>query len=665
MAWPIEFYRNLINRSLGCRKAGMSVYLARLTLSQKFVILALLTLIMVAVPSQLIFKLNYDGLKFAQAETTGIAPGKAVLQLIKTTQEHRGLSARFLSGDDKAVQLRVDKHAEVDRALSEAKALVEQLRDAPLSGRIGRIESDWKKLVEAVNSKGVTAPQSFSEHTALVSQQLGALQEVANVSGIVLHPQATGYFLQVAVFTELPELAERLGQLRATGSGALVKQELSLETRLRLEAIMFEANKNIKAVPAVLGKVIEADAAMAKSIGNFGTQAVDPALEVLKLVDEKILKAQTLTLGAPEYFNLTTRSIDAQYAIIDRALQALSDELQSTVENARHTIISIALLLVSLFAVSVYIMWTTARTMSHSMLKAIQVANAVADGDLTLTQHINTTGRDEVSQLFQALTRMSGQLITMVQNVRQNSDNVATASAEIAQGNLDLSHRTEQQASALEQTAASMEQLGTTVRQNAENAQQANQLARGASLVATKGGEVVGQVVQTMQAINDSSRKISDIIGVIDGIAFQTNILALNAAVEAARAGEQGRGFAVVASEVRNLAQRSAQAAKEIKSLIAASVDRVDQGTSLVDKAGETMTEIVEAIQRVTDIMGEISTASNEQNAGVMQVGQAVIEMDKATQQNAALVEESAAAAESLKGQAQQLVQTVAGFKLN
>jgi methyl-accepting chemotaxis protein len=251
-----------------------------------------------------------------------------------------------------------------------------------------------------------------------------------------------------------------------------------------------------------------------------------------------------------------------------------------------------------------------------------------------------------------------------VSNVRIGSEGVATASAEIAQGNNDLSARTEQQASSLEETAASMEELSATVKQNADSARQANQLAAQASTVAVQGGDVVGQVVETMKGINDSSRKISDIISVIDGIAFQTNILALNAAVEAARAGEQGRGFAVVASEVRSLAGRSAEAAKEIKNLINASVERVEQGTVLVDKAGVTMAEVVSAIRRVTDLMGEISAASNEQSAGVSQVGEAVISMDQVTQQNAALVEEMAAAASSLKSQANDLVQIVAVFDL-
>ena len=293
---------------------------------------------------------------------------------------------------------------------------------------------------------------------------------------------------------------------------------------------------------------------------------------------------------------------------------------------------------------------------------AVQVVDAMSQGDLTVV--IEPQGKDEVAGLLRAMTAMQTGLAAVVTSVRQGSESVATASAEIAAGNHDLSARTEQQASALQETAASMEELGATVRQNSDTAQQANGLALSASAVALKGGEAVAEVVQTMKGINEASRKISDIISVIDGIAFQTNILALNAAVEAARAGEQGRGFAVVASEVRSLAGRSAEAAKEIKTLISASVERVEHGTTLVDQAGITMTEVVSAIRRVTDLMGEISLASVEQSTGVAQVGEAVTQMDQVTQQNAALVEEMAAAASSLKSQAQELVQTVAVFTL-
>jgi methyl-accepting chemotaxis protein len=309
--------------------------------------------------------------------------------------------------------------------------------------------------------------------------------------------------------------------------------------------------------------------------------------------------------------------------------------------------------------------WRIRRSLSQQLgaepAELSAAASQVAAGDLA---PVPGAARAPQGSVLAALGDMQQSLAQIVAQVRTSSDSIATGSSQIATGNADLSHRTEEQASALQQTAATMEQLSGTVRHNAEGARQADQLAKGAAGVAGRGGEVVGQVVSTMQSIQDSSRKIGDIIGVIDSIAFQTNILALNAAVEAARAGEQGRGFAVVAGEVRTLAQRSAEAAREIKALIGRNVEQVEHGTALVDRAGQTMQEIVASIQRVSDIVGEISSATAEQSNGIDQVGGAVTRMDQMTQQNAALVEQSAAAAESLKTQAQQLVHLVSVFRL-
>jgi len=309
------------------------------------------------------------------------------------------------------------------------------------------------------------------------------------------------------------------------------------------------------------------------------------------------------------------------------------------------------------------IAWFITRSITRPIGEAVQVAEKVAAGDIS--SRIDVQSKDETGRLMSALKAMNESLVKIVREVRSGTDTIATASGQIASGNQDLSSRTEEQASSLEQTAASMEELTSTVKQNADNARQANQLAVSASEVAVKGGSVVSQVVDTMGSINASSKKIVDIIGVIDGIAFQTNILALNAAVEAARAGEQGRGFAVVASEVRSLAQRSAAAAKEIKTLIGDSVEKVEEGSKQVAEAGRTMEEIVGSVKRVTDIMGEITAASQEQTSGIEQINQAITQMDQVTQQNAALVEEASAAAQSLQEQAGSLVQAVSVFKLD
>jgi methyl-accepting chemotaxis protein-1 (serine sensor receptor) len=327
--------------------------------------------------------------------------------------------------------------------------------------------------------------------------------------------------------------------------------------------------------------------------------------------------------------------------------------------HQRNILVGAAVLSVLIAVVAAYLV---TRSITVPVGEALKLAEAVARGDLT--QDVKTDGKDEVSRLLTALSKMNASLASIVSQVRGSSESIATGSAQIATGNLDLSQRTEEQASALQQTAATMEELTATIKNNSDNAQQANQLALSATAIASRGGDVVNEAVGTMRTINDSSKKISEIISVIDGIAFQTNILALNAAVEAARAGEQGRGFAVVASEVRSLAKRSADAAKEIKTLIEASVRQVDRGTKQVDAAGATMAEIVGAFKRVGDIVAEISSASIEQSSGASQVGEAVSQMDQVTQQNAALVEESAAAAESLKLQSENLVKAVATFSL-
>jgi methyl-accepting chemotaxis protein len=438
---------------------------------------------------------------------------------------------------------------------------------------------------------------------------------------------------------------------------------------------------------------------------SYQTEYEDKLAETTKVVGGQLRQYQTLVLGADEralYDKLAqswtayqkaadkvvalgrdkkqqdaadisdgmgSMTADEAVAALDKVSKFNFDGGSAAAEQARLVFVQTRQLVIGLIAAALLLGAILAVGITRSLLRqlggepsmAVAVAQAVANGDLTT---VITLKRGDCDSLMAKLSTMQNALCRAVRQVRESSENVATASMEIAQGNDDLSSRTERQAGALQQTASSMQQLGSTVRQNADNARQANQVAHTASGAAQQGNDVVHQVVSTMKGINIAAQKMSDIIGVIDGIAFQTNILALNAAVEAARAGEQGRGFSVVAAEVRNLAQRCTTAAREVKVLITDSVAQVDQGSKLVEHAGTTIGEVVTAIGRVANIVSEISTASQEQSAGVAQIGEAVSEMDHTTQQNAALVEESAAAAQSLKFQAQQLVQAVAVFKL-
>jgi len=456
----------------------------------------------------------------------------------------------------------------------------------------------------------------------------------------------------------LNDIARAMRNAMLSTDPAVVKAELErIDKRMAENAVRLQQlgklidDDNDKDSKARLQAVLDAREKYLLVQNSFATMSADQSKrdQAIVYLLNTVRKEQTA------YMNALTEMVKFQTAaIVDTS--AFAERSYSTSRNMMIVMTLIAA------ALSGWLLWWITRSITQPLNRAVGIAKAVAGGDLTMRMQSDTT--DETGQLLTALIEMNDSLARTVGQVRAGTDTIATASGEIASGNQDLSSRTEQQASSLEETASSMEELTAAVRQNAENARKATTLVVAASEFATRGGQVVSQVVTTMGEIKESSGKIVDIISVIDGIAFQTNILALNAAVEAARAGEQGRGFAVVASEVRTLAQRSASAAREVKELIGRSVETVSAGTLLVDQAGITMDSIVTSIRQVADIMTAISAASSEQSAGIEQVNQAIVSIDDVTQQNAALVEEAAAAAQSMREQADLLAQAVSVFKL-
>jgi methyl-accepting chemotaxis protein len=493
----------------------------------------------------------------------------------------------------------------------------------------------------AVGGVGLAAQwYARSVSAAFISQDFAAMSQIAQLRNLMstLRQHEKDMIIQyehaVEVSKSKDAWAQTLGQIQASAK-ALSEALPHADDRAKVAEAM-----------ARMDKFKTAFLPVARQLETMGFDSARVAAAFMKRAQPDYDAAQAI---------IETLAVD-----LDRAATAGGKRLDTTASMVM-ALLGAAVVLALVIIIPMTLV--NVGSICGPIRAAEQLADSIAQGDLA-ERHVDVRGQDEAARLLKALSTMQGSLRQIVSQVRTSTDSISNASAEIATGNQDLSARTEQTASNLQQAASSMEQLTGTVKQSADSARQADRLALSAAEVAARGGAVVSQVVSTMDEINTSSKKIADIIGVIDGIAFQTNILALNAAVEAARAGEQGRGFAVVAGEVRNLAQRSAQAAKEIKGLIGASVEKVDSGSKLVADAGKTMQEIVSSVQRVTDIIGEITAAAAEQSDGIGQVNTSVVQLDQMTQQNAALVEQSAAAAESLKHQTVQLSQAVSVFRL-
>jgi methyl-accepting chemotaxis protein len=641
----------------------MMNFVHHLSIGRKLLLLGLLVLATVCVPLVLQLKLSRELIGAADIERRGVDPARQMMKLVQLIQQHRGLSAGLLGGNAGLEAQRNAKRDEVEKTLATLDARLRTETLEPKLADAWRVAArQWQDLRAAVDGRKLSAAESSTQHAEVIARYFKALDLLLDHTGLILDPQPDTYYLISATLTRLPFATEALGQTRARGAGFLAESKITPEGRAMVAGLVRASTDQVEAMSNAFDKAFDASPALKQALGAKVDAVKTPIEAALALATKEVVTPEELKHPAPQYIATFTHTIDGLFELEEAALKALEDALTDRVAALQRTE-RIQFGLIGLLILGVgWMARMIVRSITEPLDRAVALAQQVAAGDLTGDAQVR--GRDEIAKLMQALKAMKDSLHRIVGEVRGNAEGVAIASREIAQGNADLSRRTEQQAASLEETASSMEEMTSTVKANADHARDANALAQQARELAQRGGASVQQMVTTMQGIDASSKKIADIIGVIDGIAFQTNILALNAAVEAARAGDQGRGFAVVAGEVRSLAQRSAEAAKEIKSLITASVEQVDAGSRAVDETGRTIAQSVQAIHRVAEAIGQITSASNEQSSGLGQISDAVHHMDQLTQQNAALVEEAAAASERLDEQARRLAEMVNTFRL-
>ena len=641
--------RALNNLSFRTRLIGLCVFLS---------LMALLPLI-----SLLQSKLAERN--FTHAEQQGILPANTLVAAIAQLQRHRGLSGPWLQGKGSTKAQRQEAVTDTEDTF---KAFIQQWSqtslDSQVKERAQALLTRFEQLRLQIDQRVLTAPDSFAQHTALIDDCQGLLFDVAGASSLLFDPQDSTYLMIIAGFQEGPRITELAARMRGLGTALLATQD--------------PLASDVKAAQDSHGRLLERLAhlqthlrVLAERRPDLNESLVQPSFA--KLQSLKLFSTQTLgmvqgetdsplaNMQAQEFFAHASKFIDQQAEIT----QQITTEVQTALDQRQSDITQLIVLQLSGVAlmaiIGLWVMVDTVRSIVGPVKQMEMMAKSLAAGDLT--PNCATTRHDEIGRCMNALNQARLGWIRMLGELRGSIDMVSTASAQIASGSQDLSDRTVSAASNLESTSSAISELNGTVRQTADSAQHANQIARSARNAAEQGEQVMGQVVSNMDTISDASRRIADIIGVIDGIAFQTNILALNAAVEAARAGDTGKGFAVVASEVRGLAHRSAQSAKEIKSLIDDSMAKVDAGSKLVQEAGLSMQTIIQSNQQLTEIIGAISSATREQSEGFARVDSAISELDETTMHNAALVEESSAAASGLKDQADRLARSIALFR--
>lgn len=596
-----------------------------------------------------------DIIVFAEQERKGVEYVRELVPLLQAAQRVRMASVNAAAG---GVLPEADAYRAAYSALQQKVVAIDgKLGDALSTAEAYKTYIEKSSAAEKATGNVETV---FAAHSARIDGILALIDAVTDSSNLALDPDLDSYYMMVASVANGPRAIEAFARLRGLGSSILVMGEISQTMRIELAEQYALAKYLSENVEHSLAKVIKSRPDLIPQVKNDELKSLNQTF--LNKVNSTFNGVEVVRIDRAEYMAMANKLIDMSYDFDTRALGVLDTLLTERIASTKHDLnMKIAMVCVCLLLVA-YMLRAFHMVTKGGMREVKRHLHAIAAGDLTTEPR--AWGNDEAARLMETLQTMQHSLRNLVSQVRTSSDAIFSTSAEVADGTLDLSGRTEQAAANLEESAAAVEQISATIRNTAQSVSDAAAIANANSEVATKGGKVIGDVVHTMDAISTSSKKISDIIGVIDSIAFQTNILALNAAVEAARAGEQGRGFAVVASEVRNLAQRSAAAAHEIKSLITSSVEQVESGSAVVKGAGDTILEIVSNAERIKALLSEIATGAKEQATGMSQVGQGVSELDRTTQENAALVEQSAAAATSLKQQAQALSASVSVFKL-